>query len=147
VSRSSPDYLEPFIGWKGLIANPSTGMLCSPRGDHWPPRERFGAECDRGHVPPSANCSCGVYAVKTFEELRGNGYNWEEVPLDENGVWVVAQIKLWGQVRRGRIGYRAQYAYPQKVYVPAHKLTLGRTIKQRYGCAIGVIDRFTGERR
>jgi hypothetical protein len=98
-------------------------------------------------VPAAAKCSCGIYAVKTFEELRGNHYNWEKLPLDEDGVWVVAEIKLWGQIRRGLIGYRAQYAYPQKVYVPAHKLTLARTIKQRYGCAIGVIDRFTGERR
>jgi hypothetical protein len=59
---------------------------------------------------------------------------------------VVAEVKLAGRVRRGQIGYRAQLAYPKKVYVPATRLVLGKGIKDRYGCAIGVIDRFSGRR-
>ncbi|MDQ3671476.1 MAG: hypothetical protein M3364_03430 [Actinomycetota bacterium] len=60
---------------------------------------------------------------------------------------VVAEIKLWGRIRVGRIGYRAQLAYPRKVYVPGTHLTLGKAIRDRYRCEIGIIDRFSGERR
>jgi hypothetical protein len=49
-------------------------------------------------------------------------------------------------VRPGQIGYRAQLAYPKKVYLPAHKLPLGAPIRGRYGVPIGIIDRFSGRR-
>ena len=143
-----PDYLAPFIGWKGLVVKPDTGALLSPaRRVEWPARERFEATCSKGHATPSARCTCGVYAVRSFEELAKAHYNWDEFLPDADEVWVVAEIKLWGQIRKGAIGYRAQFGYPKRVYVPGHKLALAQKIRQRYGCAIGVIDRFTGERR
>jgi hypothetical protein len=141
----SPDYLEPFVGWKGLVAKPS-GALFSPRGDEWPARERFEAQCPEPHKPADARCHCGVYAVRSFEELKRERYNWHEA-LDREGIWVVAEVRLWGQIRRGTIGYRAQFAYPGKVYIPAHKLAFGRRVRERYGCQIGIIDRFSGDRR
>lgn len=147
----APDYFAPFLGWKGLIARPD-GLLHSPRGDAWPTREKFAAECKGGdHTPPFARCSCGIYAVTSFEALAKNHYNWSEVGTvgDDrwpDGTWVIAEVDLWGGVRRGMIGYRAQYAYIRTVYVPAHKWKLGRVVRDRYDCGLAFIDRFTGER-
>ncbi len=55
-------------------------------------------------------------------------------------------VNLWGRIRTGTIGYRAEFAYPLKVYVPAWRLPLGGVIRRRYACTIGIIDRFSGER-
>ena len=82
--------------------------------------------------------------MKSFEDLHAHGYNWGETEAGK--VWVVAEVSLWGRVRPGRIGYRAQLAYPKKVYVPAHKLPLGVRIRDRYGVPIRMIDRFSGRR-
>ena len=91
----------------------------------------------------------------TFEDLKANSCNWGDTsnPSGYSSragsagelVWVVAEVKLWGEVRRGAIGYRAQYAYPKTVYVPGHKWELGRLISELYGCRLRFIDRFTGE--
>lgn len=57
-----------------------------------------------GHAPDE-NCSCGVYALSTLEELLCH------YPTD-----VVGEIYLWGKVVVGTSGYRAQYAYPKALY-------------------------------
>jgi hypothetical protein len=140
----------PFVGWKGLLARPD-GRLCSPRYEaEWPPRQPLVAECDR--ETPFARCSCGIYATKSFKDLKTNAYNWNDTSFfaylsgsAHELVWVVAEVKLWGEVRRGAIGYRAQYAYPKTIYVPGHKWELGRLICDLYGCRLRFIDRFTGE--
>lgn len=149
-----PDLIEPFIGWKGLHAN-QDGQLFSPQErEHadWPAAAPFEARCSANphHEPPVEGCTCGIYAVMSFEALRDAGYNWNaEYHSPERGdcLAVVAEVKLWGRIRKGTIGYRAGFAYPHKVYMPAWRLPLGGVIKKRYGCTIGVIDRFTGERR
>ena len=137
-----PDLIEPFVGWKGLLAD-ARGVLFSPRGDEWPPNQPMVAD-----KKPSAGNGNGIYAVIDFESLKKNAYNWRaatEMP-GEKHVWVIAQVALWGDVRKGVIGYRAEFAYPNKVYVPAQQLLLGRVIRDRYGCALARIDRFTGRR-
>lgn len=141
----SPDFIEPFVGWKGLLAD-AEGALWSPAlPTPWPEREVLVATCERKtHAPPASSCSCGIYAVKTFDDLQAAGYNWWQI---EGGkLWVIAEISLWGRVRPGRIGYRAQLAYPKRVWVPGNKLPLGVRIRERYGVPIGVIDRFSGKR-
>ncbi len=151
---SSPDFVTPFTGWKGLHAN-RTGQLFSPqeRGEYsdWPAGAPFEAQCAANpeHTSPVKGCSCGIYAVTSFEELLKVGYNWSlSYRSEERGecVGVVAEVKLWGRIRRDQIGFRAEFAYPQKVYVPATNLPLGRVVRERYGCGLGVIDRFTGKR-
>jgi hypothetical protein len=146
---TTPDYSKPFVGWKGLHAT-HDGRLFSPRGDEWPAGHAFVATCaNERHEPPVARCSCGIYAVDSFETLRAHDYHWEQEGDDEaigRYVWVVAEINLWGEVRKGRVGFRASKAYPKKVYVPAHKHMPGLAVKERYGCRLGLINRFTGER-
>lgn len=141
----APDLIEPFVGWKGLQANDEGGLWSPSNDTPWPEGEPLAAVCMRAkHAPPAASCTCGIYAVKTFDDLLDKGYNWGRA---EGGrLWVVAEVNLWGRVRPGRIGYRAQLAYPKRVYVPAHRLPLGALIRARYAVPLGAIDRFTGRR-
>ena len=143
----APDFVEPFVGWKGLLAD-TEGNLYSPAWPTpWPVKEALVATCERKkHKPPAQKCTCGIHAVKTFEDLRDHHYNWGE--SEEGKIWVLAEINLWGRIRPGRIGYRAQYAYPKRVFVPVHKvqLPLAVRIRERYGVPIGIVDRFSGRR-
>lgn len=140
----SPDFIEPFVGWKGLLADDAGGLWSPSLETAWPAGEPLVATCPHSkHTPPVASCSCGIYAVKSFEDLREHRYNWQAT---DGRIWVVAEVSLWGRLRPGQIGYRAQFAYPKTVYVPAHKLRLGARIRERYGTPSRLIDRFTGRR-
>jgi hypothetical protein len=143
----APDLIEPFTGWKGLLAD-AEGGLWSPQisTTFWPVGEPLVAKCNhKSHRPPVEGCMCGIYAVKTFEDLMKDGYNWGQKTRDGR-VWVVAEVALYGQVRRGAIGWRASHAAPQAIYVSGMNLPLGTLIRKRYGVDLGMIDRFTGKR-
>jgi hypothetical protein len=150
---TTPDLIEPFTGWKGLLADEEGGLWSPSVSTFWPVGKPLVAKCEthRGrawantHKPPVRNCGCGIYALKTYEGLKQHGYNWG---LQVNGMtWVLAEIALYGQVRVGGIGWRASHAAPQAVYVSAMSLPLGRLIAKRYGVDLGMIDRFTGKRK
>lgn len=149
MSVDVPDFIEALVGWKGLHAD-ERGQLHSPSEvTRWPAGARLEAECKRrDHTPPGEHCGCGIYAVNSFDALKAAGYNWQAEYTDHGLLYVavIAEVSLWGRVVPGLIGFRAQYAYPQKVYVPAWRWQLGNVIKRRYDCELGFIDRFTGER-
>ena len=143
TTESAPDSFGTLTGWKGLLAN-SAGSLFSPNRTPWPAMEKLAAECaHKGHTPPVKSCGCGVYACKTFDDLKAHGYNlgWS----DDKMLWVVARLDMWGGYGEGAIGFRTQFAYPKKVFVPASHLKLGSLIRERYGVRIGIIDRYTGK--
>ena len=139
----TPDYSQPFVGWKGLLAD-REGRLRSPRGTEWPAGEPLVAECDRDprHVPPHPRCSCGLYTLDSFETLKAHGYNWSL--HGEGEQWLVAEINLWGELRKGLVGFRAGKAYPRAIYVPAYLFAVGNAVRERYGVPMRFIDRFTG---
>jgi hypothetical protein len=135
----APDYARPFVGWKGLIAHPD-GSLWSPSfPTQWPAGEPLVAENYE-----TGKTGAGIYFLKTLEALLEHGYNWQEG--DTEDVWVIAEVSLWGRVTVGAIGYKAERAYPKKIYVPGTRLRVGRLAADRYGCDLGLIDRFTGRR-
>jgi hypothetical protein len=90
----------------------------------WEPRQRIEATCRnmKNHSAPQAECTCGVYALKTMENLEehlgGNlGYGRTEC---------IGEVWLWGTVVECTNGYRAQYAYPKSITLRVHK-SLGMT--------------------
>ena len=157
-TMAAPDLIEPFIGWKGLLADPKGGLWSPQQTTRWPVGKPLIAKClnhPKIHKPPVASCGCGIYAVKTFEDLKHHRYNWGgpisiNVPTypeeTEEKVWVLAEVALYGEVVPGRIGWRASKAAPQVVYVSAMNIPLGGLIRKRYGVDLGLIDRFTGKR-
>lgn len=112
-----PDSAEAIVGYRQWHSE--AGWLKSYRTTYWPWKEPLEAEHDRedfnyrrrmvaygGEVPhycdaPRVGCSCGIYALKNPDELTG----------------VFGEVSLWGRVVQGSKGYRAQFAYPRKLWV------------------------------
>jgi hypothetical protein len=64
------------------------------------------AECAkrRRHPVPGPDCTCGVHATHRLEPLRRT-----REPA------AFGRVALWGRVAEHAHGYRAEYAYPQRV--------------------------------
>ena len=107
----------------------------------WEGTERLEARCEERdadgdrvheHAAPDPRCRCGVYGLKDLA--------WVEQPLlyllaDElqrfsrtftgrsrvsgpQSNWLVAgSVSMWGRVIEGEYGYRAQYAYPETLWL------------------------------
>jgi hypothetical protein len=133
-----PDMVgEPIKAWRIWFVVPENKTSGELRlqsivyGKLWEPKKIQKAHCHGIMVPthheaPEEGHSCGIYAVKTHEEVdkyyRDPAYkartNWMEI-------WrVVGQVAMWGKIVEGDRGYRAQYAYPTKIQIP-------RTVKGR----------------
>lgn len=66
---------------------------------------------DSAHIAPDVNCECGIYVWKTPDLMRQ--YNQEtKDPTLINGA-----MAIWGKVIECQNGYRAEYAYPFKLFL------------------------------
>ena len=80
----------------------------------WTPRERMTARCNNyiGHPRlPAWDCRCGFYAYKTELALAASEY------VGLHGLTVRGRVAFWGRVIDHELGYRAEYAYPQVLYL------------------------------
>lgn len=104
-----PDGIEPIIGWRGWRLG--VGRLWST-GVHPPalyePGVALRAVCRRsaGHAAPAEGCRCGIYAVAEPGLIPA-----------ALGMVAIGTVKLWGKVVPGEYGWRAEYAYPDHLYV------------------------------
>ena len=118
---SIPDYISPIVGYRVWTWN-TTGLksLC---GERWHPGQSLAARCRASavvgpivgrseaaddHDAPHANCTCGIYAVKTLDHFRSAGY-------ERFGIY--GEVFLWGKVVEHEQGWRAQLAYPKKLFL------------------------------
>ena len=62
------------------------------------------------HEPPQTNCTCGVYASKSLEQLLTTGYA---------KCGIHGEVYLWGTVVEHELGWRAQFAYPKTLFLPS----------------------------
>lgn len=103
---------EPLVAWRTwALSGSSRGedLLLRPvvtRGRAWLPREVAEARCERHwtHTPPELDCLCGFHASPTFDVLRRT-----RCPA------VLGRVALWGRVIVHERGYRARFAYPQRL--------------------------------
>lgn len=95
-----------LVGWRGWrVLHPNFlvgGNLV------YEPRKRHEAHCNSTHLAPDIDCSCGIYSFKTFDDLRRQGYINQDI---------LGEVYLWGRVIECERGYKAQYAYPKKLYI------------------------------
>jgi hypothetical protein len=78
--------------------------------------------CPLEHEAPDFHCCCGIWGFKSIENLRlalGRTYRPS----------VIGKVSLWGRVIETENGFRAQYAYPEQLWVceassPAEELGL-----------------------
>ena len=117
-----PDYISPIVGhrvWQWDAAGLKS--LC---GERWKPSQLLAARCRASvvvgpiagraeavhdaHEPPQTNCTCGVYAAKTFHDLCSVGYA---------KCGIHGEVYLWGTVVEHELGWRAQFAYPKTLFL------------------------------
>jgi len=124
----APDYVGPFVGWRlwRTVETPAGLRLQSLFHESaWPPGEPLRAVClarrsprlllqrvrRRQHYAPDASCSCGVYAAEPellLEQIERQAERY-----------VVGRVRFWGRVVECELGWRAEFAYPAHIYVPA----------------------------
>jgi len=131
-----PDYIAPIVGyrawqWNCTGWNPHSAPLKSFNDEWWSPGHAIAAICTassgwapvRGaegvharHEAPQAACTCGIYAAKSFDRLRDQGYL---------GRGIRGEVYLWGKVIEHRSGWRAQFAYPKTLVLSPESLLFG----------------------
>jgi len=131
-----PDYVAPIVGyrawqWNCTGWNPHSAPLKSFNDEWWLPGRTIAAICTassgwapvRGaevvharHEAPQAACTCGIYAAKSFDHLRDQGYL---------GRGIRGEVYLWGKVIEHRSGWRAQFAYPKSLVLSPESLLFG----------------------
>jgi hypothetical protein len=117
-----PDYVSPVVAYRAWLLGPRG--LMSLNGEFWQPNQKLQAVCRRSvnhHTPPHGDCSCGIYAAKSFDQLRGIGY----AELGVRG-----EVYLWGTVVEHKLGWRAQFAYPKTLVVGPESLLCGRLVQR-----------------
>lgn len=103
---------DPIVAWRTwTLAGSSDG--CETRllplfGDRrpWPIRTPARAACTRHgrHAVPGISCTCGWYAMHEHRALRRS-----------RDPAVLGSVALWGRVVEHAFGFRAEYAYPQRL--------------------------------
>ncbi len=135
--RRAPDFAEAIVGlrlWHFGQGEPELRSLgsCPP----WPAGRAQIAVCYhlpspmnqreyrefRPHAAPRHRCGCGIYALKSTEAVaelrRGQTHRWSHASALRT--LVSGEVSLWGRVIEHEHGYRAEYAYPQRIIVPRH---------------------------
>ncbi len=102
---------EPVTGWRVWrvsFRHRTPELRAITQTETWPVGQRMRAACRiTAHSAPTEGCRCGIYG---FSEPMPPPYG-----LPAAGFVVVGQVALWGQVVVHRAGYRAEFAYPQRI--------------------------------
>jgi hypothetical protein len=130
-----PDGIEPLVGWRYWRAD--EGWLCSlNKFKTWPAGRPLRAECalamDHGPLP-GERCGCGVYAAIDLPTLK------ELVQPDLESPLVVGEVSLWGKVIPAELGFRAELAYPRRLWVVNDS---GATLDGRTDAPLSLTDRY-----
>lgn len=117
--------------WRAWEVHPHDGaiVLSSPfRSVDWPPGEPLHARCLAARLPgtsrvhahgaPDPDCRCGIYGA-SLASLRG--FVRSELARRRT-ITIIGRVLLWGGVVQSENGWRASYAYPERLLVS----TLGR---------------------
>lgn len=151
-----PDYVEVFYGFRAWNIDRSSLYGDEPRlysvtnsSFYWPPREEVEAVCPHhrgrnakpGPPPHVGHNGCGLYAAKNREHLQTMGYH---LYGDTGPMTVIGKVKLWGNMREGTAGWRAQYGYPDTIYVPYEAWEAAEPIGELYGVTIQIDNTLEG---
>lgn len=109
--------VEPIEAWRAwsLTGRRDGSRLrlrpIAGRSHPWPPMREAEARCRlaRMHEAPNPDCSCGLHGVRDIEFLR-----------HAKSPAVVGTVAMWGRVVEHEHGYRAQFAYPQRLHLVCH---------------------------
>lgn len=131
--HSAPDAIEPVVGWRvWRVFNTNDGLRLGSvvywQRQQWAPRERHKAEClafakgerTRCDDAPHRPCTCGIYAARHVAGARGYVSPYSLNTNQGVCAWLaIGRVNLWGRIVEHKDGYRAQYAYPKQILLPA----------------------------
>jgi hypothetical protein len=143
----APDLMQAVEGWRAWGVDtvlPKFGVPPKLRsltqglhfnGGYWTPRKKARAHCDScGEDVPGWNCSCGFYSAKTQDHLLSMSYHIYD---SETGMFhVVGQVANWGKVVEGSQGWRSEFSYPVRLYVPFEAHKLAKPLSNAYGIPV-----------
>ena len=134
-----PDVAGYAVGWRIWTSEkpPLPACLSSLRGTRWPHRTPLIAGCrtkdvlpsfdpqyrTRLHDTPDESCTCGIYAVRTEEQLVSEHVGLttsalimrqmaSEFPVNH----IIGKVALWGKVIEYTDEFRAEYAYTLELW-------------------------------
>src|SRR4051812_41772599 len=133
-----PDEIEAWEGWRAWKRAPHR-RLGSMSGTVWQPGRAMHAKCKRGdrHPAPDEDCTCGIYSADSLEHLMALGY--AATALSTNVV--IGSLSLWGTIIVADLGFRAEYAYPYKLYVPPLDWRKAKPLEDSYHVPVHIIQR------
>lgn len=112
--------VEPVIGWRVWnLSEDDRGPVLWPAGsgaDPWPRGRPLEARCTvprlvsgrRRHQAPDTGCRCGIYAADSADIVRRERPAWPPAP-------VLGRVALWGRTIEHERGWRARFAYPDRL--------------------------------
>jgi hypothetical protein len=152
-----PDYVEPVVAWRAWYAvddGLSTSLSSVVHRASWPDGEPLVARCcrlrnvvwplsRRKHEAPAAGCRCGIYGGE-LETVRSY---LPDCFVADMQVPVVGRVLLWGVVHEHELGWRASFAYPERLYVPVLGRRSERVIRdlRRYGVPVQAVAATTAD--
>lgn len=156
----APDVLGEIRAWRVWLIHPDEAgepaLWSFYARVAWPPGAILRAECRRdrdemfrtmgspheGEPAPGARCVCGIYGVADPTAADVQQYvqhpSWSHIGTTrrlekpEGLVAVLGRVALWGRVRVGAAGWRAEYARPLGLVVSPQHAELIRLVAQRY---------------
>ena len=145
-----PDFVEPLVGWRAWKVRPR-----SPAADTcpvfrsvildtpWAPRRQISAEHSfdlgaRCHGLLGPECSCGIYAFKDPLEALIYLTRVRDRLLGMSAEVALGTVSLWGRVVECERGYKAEYAYPHHIYLPASFARFVPVVSSEFGVASGI---------
>jgi hypothetical protein len=140
-----PDLMEAVEGWRVWsvpVELPLFGADIKLRSAthteyEWTPRRTCRAHCPKPHRPAASDCDCGFYSAKSFEHLMTMPYHHYNAEA-EGRVCVLGRVANWGQVTEGTQGWRSEYSYPVKLWIPFETPHLLKPIKDAYGVPVSM---------
>ncbi len=131
---------EPILAWRAWTLSghrDGTGLRLRPIAGSrrpWPPLRPARAACKRArfHSAPEWACTCGLHATRTPDLLRRT-----------RDPAVVGTVALWGRVIEHELGYRGEFAYPQRLRLVCYLCFWRRDLASS---GSDVVSRLTGGR-
>ena len=134
-----PGRVYGLRSWTVAARDGRDGLEAPFTGVRWPSDgDAIEARClaSAGHEPPSADCTCGIYAYHPSEDsVRQLYWALRRDPHDPTGVPAIGIVEAWGSVEVHDSGFRAEYARPYALVIPERlaKTDYGRRIEQLAG--------------
>jgi hypothetical protein len=154
---AAPDYCEPIIGWRAWNAVECRGetyLMSLFHRVRWPWLEPLAGICSAPRLPwfgkrnrhgaPEKHCQCGIYASSLETAATYITQPTVRRAWRIQTAWpVIGEVALWGEIVECTNGWRASFAYPQRLFV----LTPDRTLEtarlkralERYAVPVDVI--------